>query len=89
MILPMHQKSLREGLKAKAKHEAKINKKNCENCVHLSYEHGDVNDPEGFTCLKRLNGSETQKQEADLHRKLDSKEYRLKSKRCCDHKYTG
>lgn len=61
-------------------------KKNCENCVHLSYEHGDTNDPEGFTCLKRLTGGESTKYESDLLEKLTIKSFRMKAKRCCETK---
>ena len=73
--------------KAKAALDASHRKKNCTNCVHLAYEDGDVNDPEGYTCLKRLTGGESEKKEAELLLKLDSKEYRDRSKRCCEHKY--
>lgn len=57
-------------------------KKDCYNCKHLEWIDGDVGDPSGFTCHKRLTGAESETYEWDLLGKLDSEEYRAKGKVC-------
>jgi hypothetical protein len=54
--------------------------KNCENCVHLEWGFGDINDPEGWVCnAKEYNTNSEEKRHLD---KLDDLNYRLKAKKC-------
>jgi len=56
-------------------------KKNCNNCIHLGWEEGDVGDPAGFVCYKKdLYGEAESKMLSNLERK----NYREKAKKCCE-----
>lgn len=63
-------------------------KNNCENCEHLKWESGDVNDPEGFVCTKRryFMALDFDKAERDHQKKLNNSDYRLRAKICFDPK---
>ena len=59
-------------------------KKNCYNCKHLKWIDGDINDQSGFDCMKRSNCTLSITQQDKLYDKLRKKNYRNKSKVCCD-----
>ena len=56
------------------------NKKNCNNCAHLSYETGDVNDDEGFVCNRK--DFKQGREENEMLRKMESSGYRAWPKKC-------
>jgi hypothetical protein len=59
-------------------------KKNCHNCKHLDHYEGyeDSTTPSGFSCLRRVYISEMQ--ETHHLAILETEEYRLKYKTCCE-----
>jgi hypothetical protein len=54
--------------------------KHCHNCIHLEYWQGEVEEPEGWVCLKRNYNSVDD--EGKHLRQLDSEKYRFKGKVC-------
>lgn len=57
-------------------------KKNCNNCEYLEWGFGDMNDPEGFCCLKRYYNSP---EEENKHlEQLENPDYREAAKKCCE-----
>lgn len=70
--------------KVKRKYAALAKKKNCLNCLCLEWGEGDIQDTSGWVCNKKdLFGEE----ETEMLRKMDSKDYRHKSKVCCVPKF--
>lgn len=59
-------------------------KKDCHGCKWLEWIDAEATDPSGFTCNKRLDGSETLKFETYLLKKLQDEKYRQHPKRCCE-----
>ena len=55
-------------------------KKNCNNCRHLSWEDGDINDPSGYVCQKREYYDSRQDK---LEKNMQELIYREKAKKCC------
>ena len=58
-------------------------KKNCYNCAHLEWEHGDIDSTEGYICDKKdLYG----KDERRMLRNMEREEYLQKGKVCFEMK---
>lgn len=60
----------------------------CDNCVHLEWEFGDVNDPDGYVCKKRrydaINPDIEDRRESNHLSQLARDSYRAKHKKCCE-----
>jgi len=84
--LPMDVKQFALAGKVFAKKHRKCGLKSCLTCKHLEWVDGDVNDPSGFTCNKRLDEGLTEKQESNLLKKLESEKYLKLWKPCFEAK---
>ena len=59
--------------------------RHCEHCIYLSYHEGNPYEGEGesgFICEKRVY--KTNQEEIRHLSLLEAKEYRLRSKKCCE-----
>lgn len=53
--------------------------KNCHTCVYMTYEHGDVGDPEGYVCERKDFDYD---EEAKMIDNMSNPDYLKRYKRC-------